>query len=46
MLYGPLYYRLLIGTGSITTAFADALYEQFMAGHQPGTSNRSRSASR
>lgn len=33
LLYGPIYYRLLIGTGALTTAFADALYEQFMAGH-------------
>jgi AcrR family transcriptional regulator len=45
LLYGPLYYRLLIGTGTITTAFADALYEQFMAGHQLGTSSRSRPVS-
>lgn len=35
MLYGPLYYRLLIGTGSVTNALADVLYEQFMAGHEP-----------
>jgi AcrR family transcriptional regulator len=34
LLYGPLYYRLLIGTGTITTSFADALYEQFMDGHK------------
>jgi AcrR family transcriptional regulator len=40
LLYGPLYYRLLIGTGTITTAFADALYEQFMTGHQPDRSSR------
>jgi AcrR family transcriptional regulator len=42
LLYGPLYYRLLIGTGTITTAFADALYEQFMTGHQPETSRPSK----
>jgi AcrR family transcriptional regulator len=45
LLYGPLYYRLLIGTGTITTTFADALYEQFMVGHQPETSSRPRPVS-
>lgn len=36
LLYGPLYYRLLIGTGPITTKFVDSLYQQFMVGHQSG----------
>ncbi|WP_213806305.1 TetR/AcrR family transcriptional regulator [Granulicella sp. dw_53] len=34
MLYGPLYYRLLLGTGTINTVFIDHLYRQFLAGHQ------------
>jgi hypothetical protein len=33
MLYGPIYYRLLLGTGKIDGAFIDGLYEQFLAGH-------------
>jgi AcrR family transcriptional regulator len=34
MLYGPIYYRLLLGTGPIDKAFIDSLYEQFLAGHE------------
>jgi AcrR family transcriptional regulator len=33
ILYGPIYYRLLLGTGEIDDAFTDRLYEQFLAGH-------------
>jgi AcrR family transcriptional regulator len=35
MLYGPLYYRLLLGTGAISDDFIDGLYKQFLAGHRP-----------
>ncbi len=34
MLYGPIYYRLLLGTGAIDAAFIDLLYMQFLAGHR------------
>jgi hypothetical protein len=34
ILYGPLYYRLLLGTGTINNSFIDHLYSQFLAGHQ------------
>jgi AcrR family transcriptional regulator len=33
MLYGPIYYRLLLGTGEIDDAFTNRLYEQFLLGH-------------
>ena len=29
MLYGPIYYRLLLGTGSLTGAFVEQLYARF-----------------
>ncbi|SNT33348.1 transcriptional regulator, TetR family [Granulicella rosea] len=32
-LYGPIYYRLLIGSGVIDGAFLEALYRQFLQGH-------------
>jgi AcrR family transcriptional regulator len=38
MLYGPIYYRLLLATGPIDKAFVDRLYEQFLEGH--GTRDR------
>jgi AcrR family transcriptional regulator len=31
MLYGPIYYRLLLGTGSLSSAFVEQLYERFFA---------------
>ncbi len=34
ILYGPIYYRLLLGTGVIDDAFIDHVYEQFLTGHQ------------
>jgi AcrR family transcriptional regulator len=34
LLYGPIYYRLLLGTGEISSAFIDELYAQFLAGHR------------
>jgi AcrR family transcriptional regulator len=34
MLYGPIYYRLLLGTGAIDSAFIDLVSAQFLAGHQ------------
>ena len=33
-LYGPIYYRLLIGTGKINRAFVDDLFEAFLRGHK------------
>ncbi len=33
-LYGPIYYRLLLGTGPIDAAFIEELYRQFLVGHQ------------
>jgi AcrR family transcriptional regulator len=33
MLYGPIYYRLLLGTGAIDTTFINRLYKQFLLGH-------------
>ena len=33
MLYGPIYYRLLIHLGKIDAAFIETLYQQFIAGH-------------
>jgi hypothetical protein len=41
ILYGPIYYRLVLGTGAITDAFIDRLYEQFMAGHMGASPKRS-----
>jgi AcrR family transcriptional regulator len=35
MLYGPLYYRLLLGTGTIDRAFIRRLVAQFLEGHEP-----------
>ena len=38
ILYGPIYYRLILGTGAISDDFIDTLYEQFIDGHrQPKT---------
>ncbi|HEY0309413.1 MAG TPA: TetR/AcrR family transcriptional regulator [Acidobacteriaceae bacterium] len=34
ILYGPIYYRLLLGTGVIDDAFIDHVYRQFLTGHQ------------
>jgi AcrR family transcriptional regulator len=34
LLYGPIYYRLLIGSGKIDGAFLQALFEQFLDGHR------------
>jgi hypothetical protein len=32
MLYAPIYYRLQIGTGPISDAYVDGIFEQVMAG--------------
>ena len=34
LLYGPIYYRLLLGTGAIDGRFIDRLYQQFLTGHR------------
>jgi transposase len=44
MLYGPLYYRLILGAGPIDGAFTDGLFEQFLIGHQPHRAKRSTAA--
>jgi AcrR family transcriptional regulator len=33
LLYGPLYYRLLLGSGTLDKRFVDTVYQQFLAGH-------------
>jgi len=33
-LYGPIYSRLVLGTGKINRAFLDALFEAFLRGHK------------
>ena len=33
ILYGPIYYRLLLGTGTIDARFTKELYKKFLAGH-------------
>lgn len=33
LLYGAIYYRLLLGTGSINEKFIEETYQQFLAGH-------------
>ncbi len=33
LLYGSLYYRLLLGSGSLDDQFIDDVYRQFLAGH-------------
>ena len=33
LLYGSLYYRLLLGSGTIDASFVDRIYQQFLAGH-------------
>lgn len=34
LLYGPLYYRLLLGSGSLDEQFIEDLYRQFLEGHR------------
>ncbi len=34
VLYGPFYYRLLLGTGALDNAFINDLYKQFLIGHR------------
>jgi AcrR family transcriptional regulator len=34
LLYGSLYYRLLLGSGALDEHFIDAVYTQFLAGHE------------
>ncbi len=33
LLYGPLYYRLLLGAGALDEHFTEQVYEQFLEGH-------------
>ena len=33
LLYGSLYYRLLLGTGALDERFVDSIYDQFLEGH-------------
>jgi AcrR family transcriptional regulator len=33
ILYGSLYYRLLLGAGALDERFVDSIYDQFLAGH-------------
>jgi AcrR family transcriptional regulator len=33
LLYGSLYYRLLLGTGAVDERFVDSIYDQFLEGH-------------
>ncbi len=40
LLYAPLYYRLQIGTGPISDAYVEKLFEQGMAGPRAGTASR------
>ena len=42
LLYAPLYYRLLLGSGSLDEAFVENVYQQFLEGHR--AVNRSREA--
>jgi AcrR family transcriptional regulator len=41
-LYGPIYYRLLIGSGKIDSAFLQTLFDQFLDGHRAPTRNAPR----
>jgi AcrR family transcriptional regulator len=34
LLYGSLYYRLLLGSGALDERFVDAVYRQFLEGHK------------
>ena len=34
LLYGSLYYRLLLGVGALDERFLDSIYDQFLAGHR------------
>jgi hypothetical protein len=33
LLYGSLYYRLLLGAGALDKRFLDSIYDQFIEGH-------------
>jgi hypothetical protein len=44
LLYGPIYYRLLLGTGAIDTAFVDQLYGQFLTGHRARRGKKTKAA--
>ena len=35
LLYGSLYYRLLLGSGALDERFIDLVYRQFLEGHKP-----------
>jgi hypothetical protein len=37
LLYGAIYYRLLLATGPLDTSFIENTYQQFLAGHGPQT---------
>jgi Tetracyclin repressor-like, C-terminal domain len=34
LLYGSLYYRLLLGAGALDERFIDSIYDQFLEGHR------------
>jgi AcrR family transcriptional regulator len=40
LLYGPLYYRLLLGSGSLDEQFIEDLYRQFLEGHRAHKTHR------
>ncbi len=40
LLYGSLYYRLLLGSGSLDEHFVDAVYSQFLEGHEASAYSR------
>jgi len=37
LLYGSLYYRLLLGSGALDESFVDVVYRQFLEGHRAWT---------
>ena len=37
LLYGSLYYRLLLGAGALDERFVDSIYDQFLEGHGAST---------
>lgn len=42
ILYGPLYYRLLLGSGELGEPFVDHAYQQFLRGHEASKNTSSR----
>lgn len=42
LLYGPFYYRLLLGAGTLDARFVEDVYAQFLKGHQASETSRTR----